>query len=227
MAGRRQDETTPRIDPPRLRGLITGDPDDLRADAGRDGERFDAPPLAGRDLRGLVLDGCALTDVSFEDADLRTARFLESSITGVRATTLRAAGSTWRDVQASAWRIGAAELWDSEWIGTAVGDSKFDYLNLQGATLRDVVLRDCVLEGLDLRDTTCTRVALVRCRIGTLDVAGARFVDLDLRGSSLRVVDSAAALRGAIVDGDQLGDLAPLLAEAAGITVLPSVDRPE
>ena len=214
----------PRVDPLRLGALTEGDAGDLRAEASRDAERFTAPDIAGRDLHGLVLDGCELGDVSLEDVDLRTARFLESAVDGVRATTLRAASSTWRDVHAASWRIGAAELWDSEWIGTEVRDSRFGYLNLQGASLRDVVLRDCVLDGLDLRDATCTRVALVRCRIGTLDVAGGAFTHLDLRGSTLQVVDSAAALRGAGLDPDQPLDKPPLLAQAAGITVLPVAD---
>lgn len=224
MAQRRRDGTGPRIDPLRLGALVDGDPDDLRAEAMRDGERFVAPPVDDRDLAGLVLDGCELSDVSLEGVDLRSARVLESAVTGLRATTLRAARSTWRDVQATAWRVGAAELWDSEWVGTALSDSRIGYLNLQGATLRDVLLRDCVLDGLDLRDATCTRVAFVRCRIGTLDVLGGSFTHLDLRGSSVQTVDSAGALRGAIVDGDQVVELAPLLADAAGITVLPSVE---
>ena len=227
MPRQRRNEATPQIEPPRLAGLVTGDPDDLRAEAMRDGERFAAPAVEGRDLRGLVLDGCELHDVSLEQVELRAARFLESSVDGLRATTLRAAASTWRDVQASSWRVGAAELWDSEWIGSEVRDSKFGYLNLQGSTLRDVVLRDCVLEGLDLRDARCTRVAFIGCRIDTLEVAGGAFTHLDLRGSTLGTVDSAVALRGAIVDGDQLLDLAPLLAEASGITVLPDIGRRE
>ena len=74
--------------------------------------------------------------------------------------------------------------------------------------------------GRILGGVTGTRVALKNCTIGTLDVTGAKFKDVDLRSSEFRGLDGLSGLAGVVVDDYQLSLLAPLLAGHLGIRVL-------
>jgi hypothetical protein len=57
------------------------------------------------------------------------------------------------------------------------------------------------------------------CRIGTLDVTGARLEDVDLRGTDFRAINGIEGLRGATIDENQLAELAPLLARQLGLLI--------
>ena len=93
-------------------------------------------------------------------------------------------------------------------------------MNLRGSKLVDVQISDCIINELDLGGVTGTRVALKNCTIGTLDVTGARFKDVDLRTSEFRGINGLAGLTGAVIDDYQLNLMAPLLASHLGIRVL-------
>jgi uncharacterized protein YjbI with pentapeptide repeats len=53
-----------------------------------------------------------------------------------------------------------------------------------------------------------------------LDVTRATLSRVDLRGADLSGLDGLAHLRGAVISGDQLLELAPALAEHLGIDVV-------
>jgi hypothetical protein len=57
--------------------------------------------------------------------------------------------------------------------------------------------------------------------IGELVVVPADLDQLDLRGARLDRVDGVESLGGAIIAAEQLLDLAPALAQAAGLTIGP------
>ena len=62
-------------------------------------------------------------------------------------------------------------------------------------------------------------MALKNCTIGTLELAGARLKDFDLRGTDFRSISGLDSLAGVVIDEYQLGLLAPLLAAHLGVVV--------
>jgi uncharacterized protein YjbI with pentapeptide repeats len=198
-------------------GARTGADQPADRSARLDGERFEHARLG--DLRGLVLDGCELTDATGDEARLDGGRLLESVVDRLNVTTLTAKGSVWRDVRVTGSRVGAAEWFDVEWRSVELIGCRIGYLNLAGARLQDVRFTDCVLDELDLRAAEVRRVALEGCRVGALSVAEARLEHVDLTGAELGSVDRVDGLRGAVLDEGQLVPLAPLLADALGIRI--------
>jgi uncharacterized protein YjbI with pentapeptide repeats len=63
------------------------------------------------------------------------------------------------------------------------------------------------------------RLELHNCRIGTLNVGGAKLKDVDLRSSDFLAIHGLEGLRGATIDDTQLSQLAPLLAAHLGLRV--------
>jgi uncharacterized protein YjbI with pentapeptide repeats len=216
---RRRDPRTPRIDPLLLRNLIEGDPFALVPDGRLEGERHIGTDLTGTDLTGIVLDGCELVDAVLTDVVLERARLVETIVEHATAPSLRAARSTLREVRIENCRFGAAEFFDADWDRVEILGSRIDYLGLPSARLQDVRFKDCTIGELDLRGATVARVALEACRLGTVSVAEARLDALDLRGAEPDRIDGILGLRGAIFSDAQLPRLAPLLAEALGITI--------
>jgi uncharacterized protein YjbI with pentapeptide repeats len=131
------------------------------------------------------------------------------------------ADSTWRSVGLDGGRIGAWDLAGGVLDAVTVAGVQLGYVNLRDATLTDVVMHDCRIEALDLAGARARRVSLTGCVIGELVVVRAELDQLDLRGARLDRVDDVESLGGAIISTEQLLDLAPALAQAAGLTLGP------
>jgi uncharacterized protein YjbI with pentapeptide repeats len=107
----------------------------------------------------------------------------------------------------------------STWTSVRVRGGKFDFLNLAGAKLTDVVFEGCVIGTLDLGDAEVRSLRCEGTTIDELDVPGARLADVDLSGATLRLVRGIGNLRGTTISAGQLVDLAPLFAEHLGLKV--------
>ena len=192
---------------------------DLAADEDYERAHFDGLDLdAPRALGSRFLE-CAFTEVTMQDGRLRRARFSDVWLRGVRLT--------------------ATELTDSNWIDATIIGSMAAGVTAHGSRLRRVTFRGCKLHGVNFRASTLTEVKFEDCMLREVDFGGAtlrrcqfpgsqlRETDfsqvtldkVDLRGAELGIIMTPGALRGATITPAQLLELAPLLAEHAGITV--------
>lgn len=221
---RRRDGGGPRLVPVDPGNLTDARAEDLEGDGRYEGLRI-AGDATGAALGGLALDECVLDRVRLDDAAVDGARLTDTVLDGVTATALRGRRFAARDVRLDGCRVGAAEWAEAEWDRVHLTACRIDYLGLADARLTDVLLSDCTIGELDLRGAAVTRVALERCRVASLSLHEAALQRLDLRGADLERIDGVGALRGAVVSGEQLQQLAPLLAEAFGIAVEQRPDR--
>lgn len=142
------------------------------------------------------------------------------------------------DLAGVAWsgaRLDRVELRDARLTGADLTEARFravrlrrcriDGVVLAGAHLVDVRLEGCDLTGSILTGTVMERVAFVDCDLTGVDLDGSRLDRVDLRTSRIVRVARTPALRGAIVDAEQVIALAGRLAEQAGLVVRP--DRAE
>jgi uncharacterized protein YjbI with pentapeptide repeats len=183
-----------------------------------------------------------LTGVELEGFEAGHAKFIESAFTGVTVTNGGLERTRFSDVWLSRNRWVGVRLADAEWLDVTMLDSalagvqayssrlrrvvfqrcKIDTLNLRGATLADVEFDGCDLTELDCAGATLTNVTFPGSTIRRARFSGAKLKKVDFRGArELDVADGADSLRGAIVDGHQLMELAPALAAALGIDVRP------
>ncbi len=207
-------DLTPPID------LVDADPLTLRSRDERDGERLADADLSDVDLRDAAFVDCELAELIFTGTLLRGARFIDSVLSSPFAPELSAPRTIWRGTSIRTPRFGSAELFDGELNMVRLSGGKVDYLNLRGATLRDVVIENCTITELDLGGANCTRVALQDCRIGTLNLTRATCADVDLRSSDFERIDGVDGLRGCTIDEVQLALFSPVLAQHLGITVV-------
>lgn len=185
----------------------------------RELERYADADLSGTDLTGASFTECAFERVGLHAADLHGVHLVECRWRQVDAATLGVPRSSWRSVAVIGSRLGALEAYESTWRSVEVSEGKVGYLNARGARWQDVTFHGCVLDELDLAGAELVRVAFPQCRIGTLRLGGATLVDVDLREARLEVIEDLSGLAGAWVSEQQLGDLAPLLADHLRIRV--------
>ncbi|KAD4059687.1 pentapeptide repeat-containing protein [Arthrobacter yangruifuii] len=208
----------PVLDPVRLQELAAGV--DVPVGSHQEAVAYTGESFAGKELRGAVFSECSLTGVSLDNADLTAARFLESILENLYAPVLRAARTTFRDVEIDNPRLGSAELYGGTWNSVRVEGGKIDFLNLRGCSLTNVLFSNCIIGELDLDGARLNRVAFRDCRIDSLLLgSGGMAVDADLRGSAFRSITGLAGLKGFTVDEEQLVLLAPLLAAQLGLRV--------
>ena len=83
----------------------------------------------------------------------------------------------------------------------------------------DVRFRGGQIDDLDLVDATLRRTSFEETRVRHLGVQNAQLRDVDLGGAQYEQIHGIASLRGATISRAQLADLAPFLAQEAGIVV--------
>lgn len=192
---------------------------ELGPDEDYEGVHFDGLDLDAPRALGSRFMECAFTQVTMQDGRLRRARFNDVWLRGVRLT--------------------ATELSDSNWIDATIIGSVAAGVVAHGSRLRQVTFRGCKLHGVNFRAATLTEVTFEDCMLREADFGGATLrrcqfpgsqlhetdfsqvtLDkVDLRGAELGIIITPGALSGATITPVQLAELAPLLAEHAGITV--------
>jgi uncharacterized protein YjbI with pentapeptide repeats len=202
-----------------LTELVPADVGDLVAGADLELREFRGLDLAGSDANAARLLECVLVDCRLDGVLLGGARVLGSELSELRATTLGAVRSTWRDVTMTGCRFGAFDATSSSLTDVRISGGKFDFMNLRGATMTRVVVEDCLIGELHLAGASLRTVRFADCRIDSLEMRNATAAELDLRGADLRVVDGVEHLRGARISEAQLQQLAPALAEHVGLLV--------
>nr|WP_246256041.1 pentapeptide repeat-containing protein [Isoptericola halotolerans] len=193
---------------------------DLVPGADLDGVELTDVRLDRVELRGARADGSRLDGLRAPEADLRHLALTEVVLSRVDVPVVQGVRTRWRDVEVHDARIGSAELYESAWQSVRFVGCKLGFVNLRGATLRDVVLTDCVVDELDLVQAQATRVSFEGTRVRRLDVQASSLQDVDLRGAELTELVGTDALRGSTITPAQLGQLAPALAANLGIDVV-------
>ena len=188
-------------------------------DGDHDTVRFGAVRVPDVDASGTRFLDCAFTGTSFEGGGLRRARFVDVWAHELRLVGTDLTGSEWQDGALLGSVVAAAPFAGARLDQTVFRGCKLDGVGFRGAELTDVMFEDCLLREVDFGGASLTRTSFPGCRLAATAFAGVRLDQVDLRGAELQIRIEPASLRGAIVSPDQLLALAPLLAEALGITV--------
>ena len=209
----------PVLAAPDLGRLRDGEADELATGEMVEDLRLAEADLSGADLSAVSLLNCRFSAIFADDTDLTAARLVDCRLERLNSTYLHSPRSTWRTVELTGSRIGAWEFYDADVESVLIEDCRLGFANLAGTAMRDVLIRGTRIDELDLSGIEAQRVCFEECRVGTLRLCGGSLSDVDLRGLEMRVVSGVDSLGGATVSGEQLIDLAPLMAAHLGLRV--------
>ena len=209
----------PVLTAPDLSRLRDGEADELATGEMVEDLRLAEADLSGADLSAVSLLNCRFSAIFADDTDLTAARLVDCRLERLHATYLHSPRSTWRTVELTGSRIGTWEFYDADVESVLIEDCRLGFANLAGTAMRDVLIRGTRIDELDLSGIEAERVRFEDCRVGTLRLRGGSLSDVDLRGLEMRVVGGVGALGGATISGEQLIDLAPLMAAHLGLRV--------
>lgn len=193
---------------------------DLADRADLDSRQFADLPDAPLHLRDASVLNCRFTDVRSQDVDLRGASVRETEVIRPDFTVTQAWRGRWSDVRVEAGRLGVLEAYDSAWNAVELVGCKLSFVNLRGSEVSDLTLRECQIEELDVSEGSIRRASLSGSHVKRLNFRGARMENVDLRGADYDEIAGVMSMRGTLLTESQLAELAPLMAEALGISVL-------
>ena len=209
----------PVLRAPDLVRLRDGEANELAAGEMIEDLRLAKVDLSSTDLSAVSLLNCRFSEISADDADLTAARLVDCRLERLSSTYLHSPRSTWRTVELTGSRIGAWELYDTDIESLLIEDCRLGFANLAGTGMSDVLIRGTRIDELDLSGIEAQRVRFEDCRVGTLRLRGGSLSDVDLRGLEMSVVDGVDSLAGTTISGEQLTELAPLMAAHLGLRV--------
>jgi uncharacterized protein YjbI with pentapeptide repeats len=215
----RRKVTSPQAPDLALANLDAGSAADLADGADIDGREISVVRADSVRLRDATVMESRLLDVTSTDVDMRGATVRETEIERLDATVVHAWRGRWQDVRMSAGRLGTLEAYDAEWRAVELVGLKISFLNLRGSELTDVVVRDCLVDEIDLMEASVRRAAFISTDVRRLNLQGAHLRDVDLRGARLEEISGITGLRGTVVTSAQLDQLALLLAQELGVVV--------
>lgn len=158
-------------------------------------------------------------DCRLDEAKLAGLHVVDSAWVRVAASGLACPHSLWRDSEIRDSRFGLLDLSGSTLLRLMITDAKIDFLNLRGSTVREVVLTRATLGELSLTDASGTTLVLADCTIGSVELHNTRISSVDLSASRVARVDGLDSLRGVVLSGEQVLDLAPVMARHLGATI--------
>jgi uncharacterized protein YjbI with pentapeptide repeats len=190
-----------------LRGDLGG-PDDVDLHIGgagvAGGVELAASRLVGARLTGRRFGRLRLVDVVIEDCELSGVTIAEGHFTRVELRRCRMSG-----LVASTLTARHVRLTDCRADGAMFRMTRWDH-----AELRDVDLRGADFYGSDL-----TGARLLGCDLTAADLSKCTMAGAALHGSTLTDLRGADSLRGAVIAGDQVLQLALPVLVALGIVV--------
>ncbi|WP_347350920.1 pentapeptide repeat-containing protein [Intrasporangium sp.] len=195
------------------------DPSFVGQDVDLDGYRFEATDFTRAYAQGRTFLECTLVGCDLSEAFLDGSRWSRCTWERLHGAGISLVEASLHDVVIDRCRLGAVSALGSHWRGVTVRGGKIDFLNLRGATLKNVTFEDCVLIEFDLQEATVDTVRFDGCRLVEPEFGRGRYNTLDLAGAELVSPHGVAGLRGARVSRLQLIDLGPVLAAEAGIEV--------
>ncbi len=210
----------PNVEPLRLPALSEGFPGDLGSGENAEGLKFAGLDTARENLSRMSLGECEFAGWSADATDFSAARVSEVRIEQLRATEFNARRNVWREVEITASRVGALDVFDSTISKVTIAGSKLDWVSAHSATLTDVLFRDCQIGELDLSGAQLERVALENTQIERLVLFDSRSQYLDLRSAELHIIDGLDALKGIMISHTQAVLMADMLAAELGAIVV-------
>ena len=194
-------------------------PGPLAADTDYDGAHFDGLDLAAPRGGGSRFMECAFTRVTVQDGRFRLARFNDVWLSDVRLTATELTETSWTDAILAGCVAAGVTADAAQLRRVTFRNCKLDGVNLRSATLAEVSFVDCLLRDVDFGSATLRRCAFPGSQLRDADFSHVTLEQVDLRGAELGLIITPGALRGATISSGQLAELAPVLAEQAGIEV--------
>jgi uncharacterized protein YjbI with pentapeptide repeats len=191
----------------------------LAAGTDYDGAHFDRLDLAAPQAGGSHFMECALTGVTVQQGRFRLARFTDVWLSGVRLTATELTGTTWSHAILAGCVAAGVTMDAAQLRRVTFRNCKLDGVNLRGARLAEVSFTGCLLRDVDFAGATLHRCTFPGSQLREADFSHVSLEQVDLRGAELGLVITPGALRGATISPGQLAQLAPVLAEHAGIEV--------
>jgi uncharacterized protein YjbI with pentapeptide repeats len=192
---------------------------ELAPDEDYEGVHFDGLDLDVPRAPGSRFMECAFTQVTMQDGRLRRARFNDVWLRGVRLTATELSDSNWIDATIIGSVAAGVVAHGSRLRQVTFRGCKLHGVNLRAATLTEVIFEDCMLREVDFGGATLRRCRFPGSQLHETDFSQVTLDKVDLRGAELGIIITPGALSGATITPVQLAELAPLLAEHAGITV--------
>jgi uncharacterized protein YjbI with pentapeptide repeats len=173
--------------------------------------RVDGVECADVVLRGPDMAGAELRDCAFRDAVLDNPNVATTTVRGGSLTRVVVVGGRLTGLQ-----IAETELRDCLWRGCGA-----DMATLRHARLAHVTFEGCSLREADFSGMRGEHVRFVDCDLRGASFAHAELAQSEIRRCRLDDIEGVEGLRGVSLELDELVGLAPAMAQALGIGLLP------
>jgi uncharacterized protein YjbI with pentapeptide repeats len=173
--------------------------------------RVAALELAEVVLREPDLTGAVLTDAVARDTVIDNPNLANATLRGGTLTRVAVNGGRLTGLQ-----VTETEIRDGVWSGCGA-----DLATFRHARLAHVTFQDCSLRESDFTGVRAERVRFLDCDLRGAGFHHAEFTCSELRRCRLDDIEGVEGLRGTSMELGELVSLAPLLARALGVGVLP------
>lgn len=167
-----------------------------------------------------------LVDAEYNGDDFTGETMEHSEFVRCRFTGVRFAGTFLGETRISDTEFAHCDLASTDFAQCSLRnvtfvDCRASDANFRMTRLHKVRFDACALVEADFLEAEMTRVAFPSSDCRAINMTGVRATDVDLRGARLDGLKGVSALRGVTIGTDQLVTLAPELALALGLVVLP------
>lgn len=175
--------------------------------------------VSGRELEGLDVEGCVLTQAQLTSLHVKRCRIRDSLLVECEASGAILDSSSLVRVEFLRCRLAGAVLSRALLRDVRFVDCKMTGLQLRLADCERVRFETCDLTDADLYGSTLAHACFFDCTLDHVDFSGADLRGARLHGSTLEHARGISALAGSTVSSAQAIPVALQLLTTVGITV--------
>lgn len=170
--------------------------------------------ITSLDMSSVVLEKVTFTGAQFERINARDVKVGQCDLSAAMLASGAMNRVEFRNCRMAGVDFSKTALHDALFQGC-----KLDMANFRFADMRRVKFVDCTFVDTDFLGATLHDISFESCTMERTVFTQAKCKSVDLRGSDLIEVSCWAALKGVTIDGAQLAQVAPYLANELGIIV--------
>ena len=175
--------------------------------------------FAGMSTKHLSITESSVIKSDFSHIAVEHLDILDSEFKGCNFTASKFANSSWHVAMIDGARCSGMLVSSSVFKNVTFKNSKLELVNFRFSRFENILFDGCIIDDADFYNATLKNVEFINCTINSITFANARMSTVDISKSHIEAIKGVSSLKGVTISYDQLMQLAPSLAQEAGIKV--------
>lgn len=181
--------------------------------------QIDSANLSGLTLKNTKISESIISKTNLTNIFAERFETINCNFKNCDLTTGQFPSSNWHMISIDSARLCGTQIQNSTIKNVLIKNSKLEIVNFRFSTLENIIFEDCNISDVDFYNAKLKNIEFINCTINSITFASAKMKNVDLSKSEIMEIIGTNSLKGVTISYEQLMQIAPYLAQEAGIKI--------